>query len=117
MARPNRNLRQATDWLTTSLAAANTIAARMPLLWTAAFTGSPHALQESQRMITEKAQAALQGAAAAGLAASRLWFQALTSMSFPSPQAWARVSDAALAPAQRVCRANARRLSPRRRRP
>jgi hypothetical protein len=116
MARSNPTLRQATDWFTTSLAAATTIGARLPLLWSAALTGSPGAVQESQRMVSEKTQAALQGATAAGLAASRLWLQALTSMSFPSPQAWARVSQAALAPAHRVCRANARRLGPRRRR-
>jgi hypothetical protein len=107
----------ALDFFETSTAAAATIGARMPILFNAATTGSPRAVKESQRMVTEKAQAALEGASAAGAAAFDLWLRAATGMSTPGADAWFKVAEAAFAPTRRACHANARRLSaPRKRR-
>lgn len=100
----------------TSLAAATTIAARTPILFTAAFTGSPKAVRESRRMVTEKAAAVAEGAMAASQAWGALWLQMATGFARPSQLArgLTSVMNAAVAPAQRTCKANARRLSRRR---
>jgi hypothetical protein len=110
-------MKLALEFFETSVAAATTINARLPILYRAAMTGTPTAVRESHRMITEKAQAAVEGATAAGTAALDLWLRAAASMSTPSPAAWLNIMQAGLAPARRTCHANARRLGlPRRRR-
>jgi hypothetical protein len=99
----------------TSMAAATTIAARMPMLTLAAVGGSPSTRQliEAQRMVTEKAEAAVAGALAAGSAWTGMWLRLGLGMIRPHQAAEeaARVMDAACAPAIATCRKNARRVT------
>lgn len=100
----------------TPLAAWTTIAARTPILATAALTGSPKAMREVRRMVSEKALAAVAG----GLAAQRAWLAAwLRGPGLrvgPSDlyRHTSAIMKAATSPAERACRANARRLTMRR---
>src|SRR5205823_2440843 len=97
----------------TSLAAATTIAARTPIIMTAALTGSPKAVRETRRMVTEKAAAAVEGAIAAGGGWTSLGPRGAgggrrrgrIGKGMPAGAA------AAAAPGRRKCRANARRLT------
>ena len=113
MTRQNRNnVHSAFTAWQTSLDAATTIAARTPILMSAALTGSPKAMREVQRMVSEKTAAAVQGALAAGHAWTTFWLSLASlnpSVSFHDHLA--AITDAALAPARRTCRANARRLT------
>jgi hypothetical protein len=99
----------------TSIAAATTIAARMPILFTAATRGSPKAMREARRMCIEKHTAALEGAIAAGQEWMRFWMRAGTMGSWADVQQnMSQIMRAAIAPADRACRANALRLTRRR---
>ncbi len=111
MFNPLPTMNWALSAMETSMAAAATINARMTMLFSAAFTGSPRAVRELQRMVTEKADATMEGAMAAGTAALRAWLHATTSMSVLDMTAWSRVAEAAFAPARRAILANARRLA------
>jgi hypothetical protein len=99
----------------TSIAAATTIAARMPILFAAATSGSPKAMREARRMCTEKHTAAVEGAIAAGQEWMRLWMRAGAMGSWvEAQQGMSQIMRAAMGPANRVCRANAQRLTRRR---
>lgn len=99
----------------TSFAAAVTIAARTPVLFTHFTPGRQKAadLVESQRMVIEKVEAAIEGAAAAQVALMTLWARMLFG-SVRGPTALAHgladVAHAATHPAHRRVRANAKRL-------
>jgi hypothetical protein len=95
-----------------SVAAAITIAARAPILLGLAPRDRQSA-REAQRMVIEKMEAAIEGAAAAQVAMMMLW----TRMAFggvQGPTAFAHgladVAHAATRPAHRRVRANAKRL-------
>ena len=95
-----------------SVAAAVTIAARAPILFGLP-TRDGHSARETQRMVAEKVEAAIEGTAAAQVAMMKLW----TRMAFGGvrgPTAFAHgladVANAATRPAQRRVRANAKRL-------
>lgn len=98
--------------LEASVAAGVTIAARAPILMSH-LTGRPERSEESVRMVAEKIEAAFEGAAAAQVALWSLWGQMAFGM-VRGPTALAHgmadVADAAMKPAHRRVRANARRL-------
>jgi hypothetical protein len=93
--------------------AAVTVAARMPGLLTQGFDPSGAKLRESHRMLHEKVSAACEGAVAAQLAWGGLLFTAaLGGVRTPDDLSFglSRVAQAAVAPAHRTVRANAKRL-------
>jgi hypothetical protein len=115
MLTPAQSMKIAMDSFETSMAAATTIGLRMPILFSAMLTGSPAAMRESNRMVSEKLTAAAEGAFASGAAVMQLWMQTAATMSAPTADQLSRCIDAGLAPARRACKANARRLSGKRR--
>jgi dihydropteroate synthase len=108
----SRTIRMSFSALEASVAAGVTIAARAPILLSH-FTGRPERSEESVRMVAEKIEAAVEGAAAAQVALWSLWGQVAFGM-VRGPTAFAHgmadVADAAMRPAHRRVRANARRL-------
>ncbi|MCP8940072.1 hypothetical protein NK718_16215 [Alsobacter sp. SYSU M60028] len=95
------------------IAAGVTIAARAPLLMGVG-RGSPRAAEETRRMVSEKAEAAIEGAIAAQFAMGRFWMRImLGQVSHPAGFAdgLAGVAAAAARPAHRRVRANAKRLA------
>lgn len=99
----------------TSIAAAITIAARTPVLFASLGPGPRKAADaaEAQRMVVEKMEAVMEGAAAAQIAMLTLWGRMLFG-SVTGPTALAHgladVAHAATSPAHRRVKANARRL-------
>jgi hypothetical protein len=97
-----------------SVAAAVTIAARAPILAGHA-TGKPAGRpDESLRMVTEKMEAAAEGWFAAQMAVWELWVQlAFGAVRGPTALAhgFADIAEAAVRPAHRRVRANAKRLT------
>ena len=94
--------------------AAVTIAARLPMIAKASRKPAAPPPAEMQRMVSEKAEAAMQGAFAASMAMGKLWTRAMfgglrTPMDVA--QGLASVADAAMKPARQRVRANAKRLS------
>jgi hypothetical protein len=97
----------------TSIAAGITIAARAPLLMGAGHA-SPEATAETLRMVAEKMEAAIEGAAAANVAMLTLWTRMLLGQVMsPASLAhgFADVAHAATQPMQARVRANAKRLA------
>lgn len=90
------------------MAAARTITARMPILFAAASTGSPKAMRETRRMCSEKYAAAIEGTIAAGQEWGKLWMR--MALGQDPGRDLSRIMHAAIKPAQRTCKANARRL-------
>lgn len=91
----------------TGLAAAETVLHRLPILWWQLAWPSASGRAEISRMVAEKQQAAIAGA----FAAQRQLIEEAVTMGFLDPfAAWRRVLTAALRPAARTTRANARRL-------
>lgn len=93
------------------------IAQRLPVLWLEAFglakAGAP---RESERMVSEKIAATVEGSLAAGVEFNRLWWETSVAMMTgrhpPSAVSGGkRLAHAALAPAARTVRSNVRRLS------
>jgi hypothetical protein len=87
-----------------------TISARTPGLLIQGFNPTAGSVRESQRMIAEKIDAAWEGAAAAQMA----WASLLLKASFGGIRL-ANVAEAAIRPARRKVRANAKRLTAARR--
>jgi hypothetical protein len=108
-----RAVKRSFDALETSVAAASTVSARVPILIEALAFGSPKAMAETQRMVLEKMAAAAEGSIAAGSAWMRLWLRAGSGLGRPLAieREVARIVDAAHAPSRRRVRANARRLT------
>jgi hypothetical protein len=97
----------------TSVAAAVTIAARAPLLFGLPGPRDGQDARETNRMVTEKMEAALEGAISAQFAMMLLWSRiAFGGVSGPAALAHglADVAHAATNPAHRRVRANAKRL-------
>jgi hypothetical protein len=99
----------------TSFAAAITIAARTPMLFSSLSPTTRKATDsvEAHRMVMEKMEAVVEGAAAAQVAMMTLWGRMLFgSVTGPTAlaHALADVAHAATQPADRRVRANARRL-------
>ncbi len=107
MTKPDPIVQAAEDMF----AAWQVLAFRLPML---AMQPTPSRQREAQRMVTEKAEAAFDGA----LAWQRYW--ALTSLKLWSkplaPNALQEAADAWAAPGRKTLRANAKRLSRRQRR-
>jgi hypothetical protein len=99
----------------TTFAAVVTIAARTPVLVASMTPGRQKAADvvESQRMVMEKVEAAIEGAAAAQVALMTLWARMFFG-TVRGPTAFAHgladVAHAATHPAHRRVRANAKRL-------
>jgi hypothetical protein len=101
----------------TSLAAAVTVAARTPLLFGMPGPKNGQDVQETQRMVMEKVEAAVEGMASAQFAMMMLWTRMIFGgVSGPTALAHglADVAHAATHPAHRRVRANAKRLVSRR---
>jgi hypothetical protein len=98
----------------TQMAAATTIAARMPILF-AAGAGSPKAMRETRRMCSEKYAAAVEGTIAAGQEWGKLWMR--MPMGQDPGGDLSSIVHAAIKPAQRTCKANALRLGAHRKKP
>jgi hypothetical protein len=111
------NRRLANSWwdLTeVSLAASQTIAARLPMIAAAASGfGSARANRETQEMVAEKIQAAAEGAQAGALQTARATWKMMTGQSHPAAMAHHMfdVAEAATGPARKKARANAKRLT------
>jgi hypothetical protein len=109
--------RMSVDAMQAAQDAAVTINARMPHLAHAVRRpAAPSA--EVKRMVSEKAEAAVQGAIAASCAMGQLWTRAMFGglrTPMDAMHGFAHVADAALHPARKRVRANAKRLSRRRR--
>lgn len=94
--------------------AAVTVAARLPIIAKASQRSAAPPSAEMQLMVSEKAEAAMQGAFAASMAMGQLWTRAMFGgLRTPMDVAHglAGVADAAMKPARITVRANARRLS------
>jgi hypothetical protein len=94
--------------------AAVTIAARTPALLSQSFNPTAESARETQRMVQEKIEAIYEGAAAAQFAwASLMMKAAFGGVRSPSDLSLglAGVAEAALRPARRKVRANAKRLT------
>jgi hypothetical protein len=91
-----------------AFATATVLAWRLPMLWAMALNPTPRRRAEALRMITEKTAAATEAIVGA---------QAELALSFlkPSRSGAAKMVDAALKPARRRVKANAKRLKRRRR--
>ena len=88
----------------TAMATAAVLAWRLPMLWAMAWHPTPKRRAEALRMVTEKSAAAAEGIAAA-------WSQAaLAGVRIMGDNPMEKVAEAALKPARRRVRANARRL-------
>jgi hypothetical protein len=108
------SIKMANSALQAGADAAATVAARIPGLLTQGFDPTGAKLRESHRMVHEKMSAVCEGALAAQLAWGGFLFNAaLGGVRTPDDLslALARVAQAAVAPAHRTVRANARRLS------
>lgn len=94
--------------------AAVTISARLPDLAKASRDPSAPPSAEMQRMVSEKVNAAMQGGVAAGFAMGDFWTKALFGrLKTPMDMAHglATVADAAMRPARKKVRENAKRLT------
>ena len=94
--------------------AAVTIGARLPMIATASRSPASPPSAEMRRMVSEKTEAAMQGAVAAGVALGQLWTRAMFGgLRTPMDVAHglAHVADMAMQPARKRVRANAKRLS------
>ena len=114
MARRNKSfIGMSFDMLRASQDAAVTIAARMPAVAQAARNpGVPS--RDMQEMVSEKIEAGAQGAMAAGLAFGNLWTRAMFGgirTPMDAANGFMHVADAAMTPARKRVRANAKRLS------
>jgi hypothetical protein len=111
---PTKTMDLMTDTVVTGMAAAVTIWFRLPLLAMGAVQPTPARAFEALRMVTEKLDASYEGAVAAsfeaGKVGSRMLFRPLLTPAEFS-DAGARIAQAAVAPAARRVRANARRLT------
>jgi hypothetical protein len=109
-----RTAMMAASTMQAGLDSAITIAARTPALLSHGFNPTAESLRETQRMIQEKIEAVYEGAAAAQLA----WASFLLKASFGDMVSasdfslgLADVAEAAIRPARRKVRANAKRLT------
>jgi hypothetical protein len=111
---PEKTLDLMADSVVTGMAAAVTIWHRMPILAMGAFFPTPSNTVEAVRMVTEKVDASFEGAVAAAFEASkvstRMMFRPLLTPAEFS-DAGARIAKAAVAPAARRVKANAKRLT------
>ena len=80
------------------------------MLWAMGYGANPKQRAEAHRMVTEKFAASAEGAMMASLQMQREWFAAFTRWGWRPEAAGKRVASAALRPAERAVKANARRL-------
>jgi hypothetical protein len=109
-----RTLFMASSAVQAGVDAAVTIAARTPALWSHGFNPTAESVRETQRMVQEKVDAALEGAAAAQFAWASLFFKASFGGIRNADElslGLAGVAEAAMRPARRKVRANAKRLT------
>jgi hypothetical protein len=113
----NRSVKQSVKMANSALQAgldsAFTVAARVPGLMTQGFDPTGAKLRESNRMVQEKISVTCEGALAAQMAWGSFVFKAaLGGIRTPDDVSFglARVAQAAVAPAHRTVRANAKRL-------
>ena len=98
-----------------ALAAAQVLSFRLPMLWAMAFSPTPERRAEAVRMIAEKQMAVAEGLNAAALSALATWMKLATGSQVSASAAASRMVTAARRPGERRVRANARRLSRRKR--
>lgn len=115
MAKSRKSLaRMSFDAMQAAQDAAVTISARLPDLAAAARSPAAPPSAEVLRMVSEKTEAAMQGAVAASLAMGQLWTRALfggVRTPLDAMHGLAGVADAAMRPARVRVRANAKRLT------
>ena len=115
MANRNKSFtRMSLDTVQASRDAAITIAARLPMLARASMTPTAPPSREMRDMVGEKVRAALLGATSGSLAMGQFWMRAMLGgirTPMDAVHGLASVTEAALAPARKTVRANARRLS------
>jgi hypothetical protein len=109
-----RSLNLARNTAQSGIDAALTIAARTPGLLAPGLDASGKHAREARLMVQEKLTAAFEGAWAAQVALGSFWLKAAFG-GVTSPDQFSHglvdVADAALAPARKTVRANARRLT------
>lgn len=109
-----QSINMANSALQAGMDAAVTVAARMPGLITHGFDPTGDKLRESRRMVEEKVSAVYEGAVAAQLAWGGFLFKAALGGVRTADDVsvgLARVAHAAVKPAHRMVRANAKRLT------
>jgi hypothetical protein len=104
------HLRRTREDYETAVAAATVLGFRLPMLWAMTFDPTPERRAEALRMVTEKSAAVAEGFAAAWTEAALAGLQMATGVN-PA----GRIAAAALRPARRKVKANARRLKRRKR--
>jgi hypothetical protein len=98
------------DWAFSNAAAATTIWHRLSLFGATVMMSETERQAEAARMVSEKMAAAYEGSWKAGLEATQaMWGAALGKK--PTVSTAAAIADAAVRPALRKARANARRLN------
>lgn len=109
-----RSLRWAEDAKQAGVDAAVTIAARTPKIAASVLDPTGDNARETRLMVSEKVDAAVEGATAAQAALGDLWLRAAFGRVM-SPEQWSQgwmdVADAAFTPARLRVRANAERLA------
>lgn len=104
------------DWAFSNAAAAATIWHRLSMFGATALMSETERQAEARRMVGEKIAAAYEGGWKASLAATEaMWGAALGKK--PTVSTAAAIADAAVRPALRKAKANARRLNRRARKP
>jgi hypothetical protein len=109
-----RSLNLARRTAQSGIDSALTIAARTPGLMTPGLDFSGEKAREARLMVQEKLAAAYEGAWAAQVAWGSFLVKSLFGGAMAPdhfPRGWVDVADAAMAPARRTVRANARRLT------
>lgn len=101
--------------LENAIAAAQVLSFRLPMLWAMAFSPTPERRVEAVRMIAEKQMAMAEGLNAAALSALATWMKLAMGGRVSASSATSRMVKAATRPTGRRVRANARRLSRRKR--
>lgn len=92
-----------------------TLSFRLPMLWAMAFSPTPARRAEAVKMIVEKQMAVAEGMNAATLALFTQWMKAIAGHNLPAATAHSHILEAAVRPARRRVKANARRLGRRKR--
>lgn len=98
-----------------AIAAVQVLSFRLPMLWAMALSPTPGRRVEAIRMIAEKQMAVAEGLNAAALSALVTWMKLASGRSVSAQAATAQAIKAATRPGERRLRANARRLSRRKR--
>lgn len=101
--------------LENTIAMAQVLSFRVPMLWTMAFSPTAERRAEAVKMIVEKQMAMMDGMNAVALSALASWMKLMSGQAVSADAAGQKMIRAAVRQGQRRVRANARRLKRRKR--